>query len=344
MNTYKWDHQLIKKICKDPQAKRELGYLLDRIYHKPSGRFVSNAELFDEDFEVFDDYRFVFPIADKMSDDSNPPSYKHYEKDLDIDTIMNYFHTFIEFLDPDVREIVFKALAKSGQLQINKINPSHFYNGATYYSCTAQEHFTEVTDEKNLETLTILAHEFGHVYSFYQRKDMPVSKANHCLTEVEGKFWEFLMADFCMQISKLKGDAEKVFHNLDDEITNQANALFYKFLLCTTFKKEQANFAKDKNYRKFFRLFAYNYGFTKNDQQIVMNTPLENTSDYLLSYLTASSLYTIYKTDQQKAWYIFKKIAGMERKQPIDMVKDIHALGINFEQEIDSFSRKRKRN
>ena len=96
MDTYKWDYQLIKKICQDPQAKQELAYLLDRIYHIPAGRFVSNAELFDEDLEVFNDYKFVFPIADKMSDDSTPPSYKHYEKELDLETIMNYFYTFIE--------------------------------------------------------------------------------------------------------------------------------------------------------------------------------------------------------------------------------------------------------
>lgn len=245
--------------------------------------------------------------------------------------ILDLTHDFFKTLSKDLYNAFMIQFSKrKDHIRFDKKNSN--FHGITNYYMYDKDAYITICSENDITDLITAIHEYMHATSL-------IVNPNHflkekCLfAEIDTMFIELLAEDFLNKVLQIN---DPIFLKYTTHLNkiNNANLLSGIYRLME-YEKQIGTFKNNHDFKTaFFAHCDIKPGDVKHNLDYL---DFDVTENYVLGYMYAIELYTIYKKDPENSLRLLKEIIQLENLSPIDFYQQLTNIGLNLNENLFKF-------
>ncbi len=266
--------------------------------------------LLEQDYLELTKSKFIWPYIKEISMINNDfiPSFdSNREIQFSKKDIIELLHDF--FKNGTNKEIyeLFSKIYKENIKNIHFLdNFETNYLGETIFLDYFKKTYIQVFKRNSFEDLTTFAHEFGHAIQFNLNFKNSLFKELNTYIEIISVFFELICNEYFAKTELKKPSTINSYYILDENLENAKN-LNNEFILLNAISITP--FENKIQLRKNIDELAEN--LSQDDVNNIMYLKPGSDYIYVFAFLVATNLFTIYKMDRDKAFYLVNKIINL---------------------------------
>jgi len=304
----------------------KIEYILNTLCSNPEIKIPKMIEIYNHTKEHFNKIKFAWdPYFDfyTIANFDDEMKFSNKTRTFSNKDLLELTHDFYKQLDQEF----FKYFNKLYKIKDKRVSFIPFNEGENYGETRivtkANAPYINVKKLATYQDVFSTVHEFSHGISSLMNP-RHITPEKMLFTEIDSTFMELIAADYFSKIldnEKIQTyKAEK--HHFYSEIAERFVSYLKLIILEDLLKEGYTN-------KKRLKSFAIGYcNLNKDSFNDLIYGGYESYDKYLLDYMFAVELYTLYKLDKDAALYYLKRIINLKRPTSEKYFEDILKLGI----------------
>ena len=346
---YYWDNKnlledlkLLKKMYKqekDITKKAQIQYYIDELnksikLDNIEESYLQRKECLSSVITYASKYQRYFELFEKYQKLRNNILKKY---DVNQDEIENYFldiediYKFKNYTTDESFEITkdffgnldntfYKYFLKlyKNRYNLTKVEEEKYdleHDGCCMFVEGLNKPYIWVSDKAGIQKVNNLIHESGHAITQLQNPERIIGAKDYFGTEIETTFFELI---FVNDYLKDKNEVEQALINLEHLLIDFAeiDLLMNQKIIVSTYNNEKIKLDKE-----LYRRLRTEYNLTRNNVNNSLMIDTMEYGTYLVAYVVALELLSIYKQDKKEAIKILKSIIKDYQKDTYITIK-----------------------